>query len=133
MPSPLSPFDLSDAAYLAARADIISGLRQLADYLEDHPDIPVNEFGWQLGVYPPSDTETDRRAEVDRIAAILAVPVDDKTEARGHYMVGRRFGRITYEAVCVPDRRRAAHIALMSYADAVTPDDSTATEPAEAA
>jgi len=46
MPAQLIPADL------IARAQIIDGLRQLADYLDHHPDIPVNEYSWDLGTYP---------------------------------------------------------------------------------
>lgn len=33
-------------ADLLARTQVIDGLRQLADYLQDHPGVPVNEYGW---------------------------------------------------------------------------------------
>jgi len=72
-----------------------------------------------------ADDESGRRAEVDRVAAILGVQVRDEIADGGHYTAAKTFGRITYEIVCVPDRRRAAHQALMSYAGAITPDEDT--------
>ena len=108
---------------LLARAKIIAGLRQLADYLDTHPLVPVCIFGWDLTVYSiRAATEAGRRAEVDRIAALLGVPVTDQTRHGGHYTASRSFGLITYNAICVPDQRRAAHEALMTYADCITPD-----------
>jgi len=117
MTTPVIPGDL------IARTQVIGGLRQLADWLDAHPDVPVSPFGWDVHVYPSySASEAERRAEVDRIAAILGVPVRDDTADAGHYTATRVFGRVAYEAVCVPDQRRAAHRALMSYDGAITPD-----------
>jgi len=107
---------------LLERTNVIAGLRLLADYLEDHPDIPVAPLGWDLSTYALHGDETQRRADVDKIAAALGVPVDDDTGHGGHYTAARTFGLITYRAVCVPDRRRDAYNALMSYAGCVTPD-----------
>ncbi len=111
---------------LLARTQVIDGLRKLADYLDTHPDVPVCEFGWDLNNYPLDDTEAARRAEVDRVAAIFGVNVDDEILDGGHYTATKTFGRITYQVICVPDRRRAAHQALMSYAGVITPDDTPA-------
>jgi hypothetical protein len=109
-------------ADLLARTQIITGLRQLADYLEDHPDVPVCRFGWDLPVYPGSrDGDAAERAQVDKIAALLEVPVTDRTGDGGHYKAVRAFGLITYEAIHVSERRMAAHRALMSYSGSITP------------
>jgi hypothetical protein len=115
---------------LLHRAKVIGGLRQLADWLDAHPDVPVCPFGWDLSIYPQHADDADRAAEVDRIAAILGVDVTDETQRGGHYIASRSFGLITYEAVYIPRARRAASAALMSYHDCVTPDDS---RPAEVA
>ena len=121
-------------ADLLARTQVISGLRQLADYLDNHPDVPVCEFGWDILTFPREDTEVAGRAEVDRVAAILGVHPDDEIADHGHYTARNTFARITYEIIHITDRRRAAHQALMSYADAVTPDDTlTAHDSPEAA
>lgn len=110
------------------RTNVIDGLRQLADYLASHPDVPVGPLGWDVQVFKLDPDEAARRDEVGRIAAILGVQVTDNTAIGGRYTASRAFGEVTYEAICIPDRRRAVHQALMSYADAVTPD-----EPPEAA
>lgn len=118
---------------LLARAQVIDGLRRLADYLDQHPDIPVNEYGWDLSDYTTRGTDAGERAAVDQVAASLGVPVRDDTGDGGHYVAARTFGRITYQFVHIPARRRAAHQAWVSYADAVTPDDAPATDTPEAA
>jgi hypothetical protein len=102
---------------LFARAQTIVGLRQLADYLEDHPDLPVKEYGFDLTVYPDTDNDTDAagRAEVDRIAGILDVTPTDNTPKGGHYIASKTFGRISYRAVHIPSRARARYNARNSY------------------
>lgn len=108
---------------LLTRSKVITGLRQLADHLEAHPDIPVNPYGWDLNIYPDRSSGDDTaRAEVDRIAAELGVQVHDDTGRGGHYIATRAFGLISYAAVHIPAREMAAHIALMSYSDCVTPE-----------
>ena len=93
---------------LIERAQVIAGLRQLAAYLEQHPDMPVCPFGWDLNVYPRQPTEAQNRAEVDRIAAILGVTPADQISAGGHYAAARTFGRVTYQVTYRPqDRRRS--------------------------
>jgi hypothetical protein len=108
---------------LLHRAKVIGGLRQLADWLDAHPGVPVSPYGWDLSIYPQHDDDAARAAEVDRIAAILGVTVTDQTPNGGHYTASRTFGLITYEAVHVPRRRRTAHAALMSYSGSFDPAD----------
>jgi len=67
---------------LLTRRKVITGLRQLAAYLQDHPDVPVCRFGWDLPVYPDNrNGEADERAQVDKIAALLEVPTGPPTAA----------------------------------------------------
>jgi hypothetical protein len=102
-------------ADLLARAQTVVGLRQLADYLEDHPDVPVREYGWDLNIYVTADTDEAGRAEVDQIAAVLdATPIDDTLDG-GHYWTRKTFGRISYRAVYIPARAWARHRAENSY------------------
>jgi hypothetical protein len=99
---------------LFARARMIVGLRTLADFLEDHPELPVPEYGSEVTVYPDG-TEAEQRAEIDRIAAILGVNPTDNTGRDGHYTAETTFGRITYRAVYIPSRVWARHHARNSY------------------
>ena len=90
-----------------APAQITDGLRQLADYLDAHPDIPLAPYGWDLLVSTHCDNDTEGRAEVDRIAAILGVPPDDDTADGGHYTAARSFGPVKYYAFHIPASHRA--------------------------
>ncbi|WP_131739927.1 hypothetical protein [Actinomadura roseirufa] len=98
----------------------IQGLRDLAAFLEANPSVPVPRFSWTLGV--PSgvsqDAATDlrQRADVDRIADALDVPVCDEISDGGHYIARRHFGPVTYEATHIPARRMELHYAAHSYA-----------------
>lgn len=93
-----------------ARTEAINGLRQLADFLDAHPDVPVADHSWTLHAFP-RDAEDDatEQAEVDHVAVILGVTVRDDTANGGHYLAARTFGRVTYEFVHIPDHTRAAH------------------------
>jgi hypothetical protein len=89
-----------------ARAEVTAGLRALADYLEAHPGLPVPQVSICAGLTAyPAGTDTDKRAEVDRIAAILGVITDDF----GVYQAERRFGGpVAYRVVAVPEPHAAA-------------------------
>ena len=80
------------------RAALIDGLRELASYLESHPNIPAPsspvvytfpEGGWPL-----------MRAQVDSIAVRFGVT--PHSTAGGHYVAVRSFGPIQYRAVAIP-------------------------------
>ena len=123
--NPIVPADLF------ARAQVTAGLRDLADYLDNHPDIPVPEYGWELSVYPRGN-DAEEHAEVDRIAQVLEVETYTLAEGARH-LAARSFGRITYRAVAIPGADMAAHRAAMSYYRSVRPDDPDASSEAEAA
>ena len=107
---------------LFARTQTIAGLRALADFLEHNPEVPVREYGADYTYFARRDDDTTERAEVDSIARALGETVTDETDDGGHYAVHKTFGRITYSAVHIPARDRAAHHALMSYSPAFHPD-----------
>jgi hypothetical protein len=115
----------SHPTHTVDRAHLITGLRQLADYLDTHPAIPVTASGWDLLSFPQRHGDDQaERAEVDRVADLLGREVCDDTTYGGHYVAARTFGPVTYRFVHVPARRRALHKAHMSYTNAVTPDES---------
>ena len=107
-----------------SREDITKGLRQLADYLDAHPAVPVAPYGWDLLVSTHLENDPEGIAEIDHIAALLGVTVDDQTSAGGHYTATRAFGPITYSAFHILTRSKAAYRAYMTYADCVVPDDT---------
>jgi hypothetical protein len=90
------------------RGQITTGLRQLADYLDAHPAIPVAPYGWDLIVSTHCDNDPEGMAEVDRIAAILGVQPEDDTPDGGHYTARKVFGPIAYYAFHIPASHRAA-------------------------
>lgn len=107
------------------RTQVINGLRRMADFLADHPDVPVQSYGWVLNAFPKKSTDDAQRAEVDRVAAILGPhggKRTDETGTGGHDRALITFGRITYEMVHIPQRRRELHHAQDSYADNITLD-----------
>jgi hypothetical protein len=107
-----------------ARAQTIAGLRQLADYLEDHPGLPVKEFGLEYNVYADTRNDTDAdaagRAWVDQIAVVLGATPTDDSARDGHYWVSTTFGRVSYRAVHIPSRAWARHRAEDSYRNNIT-------------
>ena len=104
----------------AERRDLISGLRALADFLENDPEIPA-PFSADVLVFPPQASDKDGRAEVDRIAAMIGAPVVDRTARNEHYVTSRRFGAVEYRAVFIPPRVRAHHDAQASYSGRIIP------------
>lgn len=105
----------------SARAWVISGLREAADYLDQHPGVPVSEHGWTLLSFPGRASDDAGHAAVDQVAAILGVTARDDTPGGGHYRAVKSFGPVTYEFVHVSTGYRAAYQAVMSYSGAVTP------------
>ncbi len=109
------------------RAAFIAALRDLAGFLEGHPDVPVPE-SWhtkQITVFPDGDTDEQRRAGVDAAAGALGVTAADP-DGSGHYQAARRFGSLAYQVLAISDARRAAYDAGSSYYDCVTPDSPQA-------
>ncbi|GAA2441104.1 hypothetical protein GCM10010191_66510 [Actinomadura vinacea] len=115
-----------DADETAHRDRIIDGLIDLAAFLETNPGVPVPQFDWELrvpsGVSVNGTTDLRQRAEIDRIAELLGVPVWDETSDGGHYTARRHFGPVTYSAAHIPARRMAQHYAEHSYADNIRAD-----------
>ena len=98
------------AAELRAAADravLVAGLRDLADFLAAHPDVPVPPAYHEETIhqFPDGDTDAERRAGVDRAADAMGVPA---AETRGgHYKATARFGPLAYEVVALPVQRPA--------------------------
>jgi hypothetical protein len=107
------------------RAQLITGLRQLADYLDTHPTIPITRSGLELLSFPSKhNSDQAERTEVDHVAALLDRIACDDTADGGHYTVSRSFGPVTYKFIHIPARRRALNDAHWSYAGAITPDET---------
>jgi hypothetical protein len=115
----------------AERAQMIAGLRELADLLEAHPDLPVTAYPQMLVHAGPVDTGTDdenedaKRAIVDRAAAILGTEATVPLPGSGHYEAtwrsrgegpSRRF-RIEYKVLSITAAAMRAHDARQSYSE----------------
>jgi hypothetical protein len=85
-----------------AKCRFISALRELADYLDRNPAIPVPKTGETVTVHA-SSADYGGRAQVDHIARLLDVGICDETARGGHYWAVRQFGPIGYEIVAISD------------------------------
>jgi hypothetical protein len=109
----------------ATRSQYIAGLRELADFLDAHPNVPVPRYGTTITVNADS-TDDGGKAQVDAASRQLGAPVHDDTEDSGHYSTIRAFGRIGYDVVAISDAAMERHHAHYSYLGSVTPDAWTA-------
>jgi hypothetical protein len=98
------------------RSDLISGLRELADFLEQNPEVPAPRWA-DLMVFPPASTDREMKAGIDAVAALIGADIEDGTADDGHYTTGRGFGAVQYRAVGIPARWRAVRRARMFYAE----------------
>ena len=94
----------------AVRDQFITGLRQLADYLDAHPDVPVPLYGTTIDVHADF-FEVGGKIQVDAVAKMLCVDVQDDTADGGHYTATRTFGFVGYHVVAIPEARYQRHLA----------------------
>lgn len=87
------------------RARVIAGLRDLADFLDQNPQVPAPRFTG-LFVFPPSGSDAEMFAEIDVIAALIGATVGDADSPAGHYSAVRGFGPVQYRAVAIPHSAR---------------------------
>jgi len=107
----------------AVREQFITGLRELAAYLDSHPAMPVPTCGTDISVHT-DHTEDGGRGQVAHIAAMLGATITDETRNGGHLTATRLFGPIGYTVVSIPATVMAAHHADATYSGCVTPDMS---------
>ena len=81
------------------RGRLIVGLRALATFLRDHPDVPAPRWA-DIYVFPPRGTDEQMRAEIDQIAARIGTVATDNAD-HGHYVASRHFGPVQYRAVAI--------------------------------
>ena len=87
------------------RTGLIAGLRQLAEYLDRHPDVPAPRWT-DLLVFPPAGSDAEMFAEVDAIASRIGATASDADSPAGHYSAVRDFGPVQYRAVAIPHAAR---------------------------
>jgi hypothetical protein len=81
------------------RAELISGFRALADYLEVNPDIPAPYYA-DVYAFPPNGECAQMRGEVDTVAELLGKQAHERAGGR-QYTVTRSFGPVGYHAVAI--------------------------------
>ncbi|GII89570.1 hypothetical protein Ssi03_75600 [Sphaerisporangium siamense] len=104
------------------RIACISGLRDLADFLDTNPDIPTPCQDITAYYLPERATDSQMCEEIDKIAAYLGSEIDPDGLPGGHYRTSLRFGPVEYRAAAILASARARFTAEMSYAGCVTPD-----------
>lgn len=103
-----------------ARRAFVAGLRELATFIETHPDLPLpSSAASEVGPYP-TGTDAERREVIERAAHVL--DVEPVHRGGGHYVAVRTFGPVAYRAVAVPVAHAERRSALMTYRDAVEPE-----------
>lgn len=88
------------------RAWLISGLRDLAEFLDKNPGVPAPPRTDVL-VFPPAGSDAEMFAEIDVIAAQIGATASDASSPAGHYSAYRDFGPVQYRAVAIPHSARA--------------------------
>jgi hypothetical protein len=87
------------------RVRLIAGLRDLAEFLDQNPQVPAPGFA-DLFVFPPPGTDAEMFAEVDVIAAQIGETASDADSPAGHYSAVREFGPMRYRAIAIPHSAR---------------------------
>jgi hypothetical protein len=87
------------------RIRLISGLRDLADYLKHNPRVPVPPRADVL-VFPAKASDAEMFAEIDTIAEMIGSTANDADSPHGHYSAVRNFGPVQYRAVAIPHSAR---------------------------
>ena len=87
------------------RTRLIAGLRDLAEFLDQNPQVPAPRYT-DLLVLPPRGTDAETFAEVDVIAGQIGVTASQNDTPDGHYIASRYFGPVQYRAVAIPQAAR---------------------------
>jgi hypothetical protein len=88
------------------RRQLIAGLRELADFLDQIPQIPA-PWRADVFVFPPNGSDAEMVAEIDAIAEQIGATASDAGSPAGHYSAARDFGPVQYRAVTIPNRARS--------------------------
>jgi hypothetical protein len=87
------------------RARVIAGLRDLADFLDQNPQVPAPGYT-DLLVFPPIGSDAEMFAEIDVIAALIDTTASDADSPGRHYSAVRGFGPVQYRAIAIPHAAR---------------------------
>jgi hypothetical protein len=109
---------------LAVRQAFITGLRDLADYLDHHSAVPVPTYGTEVYL-SASSTDDGGCAQVRQFARQLGITPPATISYSGHYEAARFFGPVGYRMIAISEHAMACHRAADSYYGFVTPDTWT--------
>jgi hypothetical protein len=87
------------------RTRLIAGLRSLAEFLDQNPQVPAPRYT-DLLVFPSRGTDAETFAELDVIAEQIGVTASQNDTRDGHYIASRYFGPVQYRAVAIPQAAR---------------------------
>jgi hypothetical protein len=96
---------MSNHANSQERGRFTAGLRELADFLDQNPQVPAP---WRADVlvFPAHGTDAEMFAEIDVIAEQIGVTATNAGSPRGHYSAVRDFGPVQYRAVAISHSAR---------------------------
>lgn len=111
------------------RQAMIDGLRDLAQFLTDNPEIPFEAP--EITHHVLLDDDTDGIARVAELARILNVEVTDVAgrtpqPENTHYYARKQFGPVRYEVAYVRTQAMADWSALMSYEGTIRAEERAA-------
>ena len=109
---------------LSTRQAFITGLRDLADYLDQHPAVAIPEHGTEI-LLSAASADDGGCTQVDRFARQLGVPVENSLAYDGHYRAARSFGPVGSRMVAISEAAMARYHAADTYYGSVTPDTWT--------
>lgn len=104
------------------RTEQIAAARQMLDWLEANPDVPLTPWGSDLSVSHPilAATDEDGMAQIQAIA--VHIGEDVTTYALDYPAATKSFGAVEYRAYYVPRDEMDEHHALTSYRGSVKPE-----------
>ena len=112
------------------RAELVAGLRELADYLAANPAVPIPPYGVSV-IVAAAGTDSQKLAQIGLASKATGQP-RPAPEPGGYRRAERAFGPVTYRFSATSEDAVARHAALMSYRGLVEPD-SPADQPASLA
>ena len=115
---------MSSTTDTAIRRAFITGLRDLAEYLDQHPAVAIPVHGTEI-LLSAASADDGGCAQVDYFARQLGVPVENELAYSGHYRAARSFGPVGYRMAAISEAAMDRHHAHYSYSGCVTPDTWT--------
>ncbi|ADD40051.1 hypothetical protein [Stackebrandtia nassauensis] len=102
------------------RAATIQGLRDMAAWLDEHPDVPVPAYHVEILHSLNGDSDEAEAAELRRIAEAAETTADFD---QNHPEVLIKFGPVKYRFYMIPEQVQKRHDAWNSYRDSVQVDE----------